>query len=63
MENMASRRRTHTETTTSEEQRKVLVCVVHFRGSAGGSFVNFFLIAKDLSIEWKNFKISAGGDV
>ena len=35
---MASRK---TETTISEEQKKALMCVVHFQGSAGRSFVYF----------------------
>ena len=38
---MASRKTKHTETTTSEEQKKALVCVVHSQGSAGKSFVYF----------------------
>ena len=40
MENMAMPERKHTET-TSEDQKKALVCVVHFHGSAGESFVYF----------------------
>ena len=35
---MASR---ETETTISEEQKKALMCVVHFQGSASKSFVYF----------------------
>ena len=35
---MASRK---TETTISEEQKKALMCVVHFQGSACKSFVYF----------------------
>ena len=35
---MASRK---TETIISEEQKKALMCVVHFHGSAGRSFVYF----------------------
>ena len=35
---MASRK---TETIISEEQKKALMCVVHFQGSAGRSFVYF----------------------
>ena len=31
----------YTKTTTSEEQKKALVCVVHSQGSAGRSFVYF----------------------
>ena len=38
---MASRKRKYTETATSEEHKKAQVCVVHFQGSAGGSFVYF----------------------
>ena len=38
---MASRKRKHTETTTPEEQKKALVCVVHFQGLAGKSFAHF----------------------
>ena len=38
---MASRKTKHTKTTTSEEQRETLVCVVHSQGSAGRSFVYF----------------------
>ena len=38
---MASRKRKDTETTTSEEHKKAPVCVVHFQGSAGKSFVYF----------------------
>ncbi len=38
---MASRKTKHTKTTTSEEQKKALVCVVHSQGSAGRSFVYF----------------------
>ncbi|WP_419653321.1 hypothetical protein, partial [Thiolapillus sp.] len=40
-ENMASRKTKHTKTTTSEELKKALVCVVHSQGSAGRSFVYF----------------------
>ena len=52
-----------TKTTISEEQKKALMCVVHFQGSACKSFVYFFLVAKDLRIDWKSFKISANGDL
>ena len=38
---MAWRKTKHTETTISEEQKKALMCVVHFQGSAGKSFVYF----------------------
>ena len=38
---MASRKTKHTKTTTSEELKKALVCVVHSQGSAGRSFVYF----------------------
>ena len=38
---MASRKTKHTATTVSEEQKKASVCVVHFQGSAGKSFVYF----------------------
>ena len=38
---MASRKTKHKETTISEEQKKALMCVVHFQGSASKSFVNF----------------------
>ena len=44
-----------TKTTISEEQKKALMCVVHFQGSACKSFVYFFLVAKDLRIDWKSF--------
>ena len=60
---MASRKTKHTKTTTSEEHihtKKALVCVVHSQGSAGRSFV-YFLVAKDLRIDWKSVKISANG--
>ena len=39
---MAWRKTKHLETTISEEQKKALVRVVHFQGSAGKSFVHFF---------------------
>ena len=38
---MASRKTKHTKTTTSEEQKKALVCVAHSQGSAGKLFVYF----------------------
>ena len=38
---MASRKTKHTKTTTLEEQKKALVCVVYSQGSAGRSFVYF----------------------
>ena len=38
---MASRKTKRTETTISEEQKKALMCVVHFQSSAGKSFVYF----------------------
>ena len=38
---MASRKTKHTATTISEEQKKALMCVVHFQGSASKSFVYF----------------------
>ena len=38
---MASRKTKHTVTSTSEEQKKDLVCVVHFQSSAGKSCVYF----------------------
>ena len=38
---MASQKTKHTETTTSKEQKKALMCVVHFQGSASRSFVYF----------------------
>ena len=56
---MASRK---TETSISEEQKKALMCVVHFQGSAS-KYVYTFLVAKDLRIDWKSFKISADGDI
>ena len=36
---MASRKTKHKETTISEEQKKVLLSVVHFQGSANKLFV------------------------
>ena len=38
---MASRKTKHTKTTTSEEQKRALVCVVYSQGSPGRSFVYF----------------------
>ena len=38
---MVSRKTKHAKTTTSEEQKKALVCVVHSQSSAGRSFVYF----------------------
>ena len=38
---MASRKTKHTETTVSEEEKKALMCVVYFEGSASISFVYF----------------------
>ena len=38
---MSSRKRKHTETTTSEAQKKALVCVVRFQDTAGESFEYF----------------------
>ena len=38
---MASLKTMHTETTTSEEQKKALMCVVLFQGSASKSFIYF----------------------
>ena len=38
---MASRKTKHIETTTSDEQKKALVCVVYFQGSAGKTFIYF----------------------
>ena len=38
---MAPRKTKHTKTTTSEEQQKALVCVVHSQGSGRRSFVYF----------------------
>ena len=46
---------------TRKKKKNALVCVVHSQGSAGRSFV-YFLVAKDLRIDWKSFKISANGD-
>ena len=56
---MASRK---TETTISEEQKKALMCVVHFQGSAS-KYVYTFLVAKDLRKDWKSFRIYANGDL
>ena len=36
---MASQKTKHAETTISEEQKKALMCVIHFQGSASKSFV------------------------
>ena len=36
---MASQKAKHTETTISEEQKKALMCGVHFQGSASKAFV------------------------
>ena len=38
---MALRKTKHTNTTISEEQKKALMCVVHFQRSAGKPFVFF----------------------
>ena len=38
---MASRKTKRTKTTTSEGQKKALVCMVHSQSSAGRSFVYF----------------------
>ena len=38
---MASQKTKHTETTISEEQKKALMCGVHFQDSAGKLFVYF----------------------
>ena len=61
MESMASRKRKPTDTSTSEEQKKALVYVVHFQASAGESFV-CLLIAKDPRIHRNSLQISANGD-
>ena len=47
MENMASRK---TETTISEEQKKALMCVVHFKVQLVNHLYTF-LVAKDLRID------------
>ena len=56
---MASRK---TETTISEEQKKALMCVVHFKVQLVNHLYTF-LVAKDLRIDWKRCKISANGDL
>ena len=48
---MASRK---TETTISEEQKKALMCVVHFKVQLVNHLYTF-LVAKDLRIDWKSF--------
>ena len=58
-----SRKTKHIKTTTSEAQKKALVCVRFTPKVQLVDHLYTFLVAKDLRIDWKNFKICANGDL
>ena len=60
---MASRKTKHIKTTISEEQKKALVYVWFTLKIQLVKHLYTFLVAKDLRIDWKSFKISANGDL
>ena len=60
---MASRKTKHMKTTTSEELKKALVCVWFTPKVQLVDHLYTFLVAKDLRIDWKSFKIFANVDL
>ena len=60
---MVSRKTKHTKTPTSEEQKKAPVCVWLTPKVQLVDHLYTFLVAKDLRIDLKSFKISANGDL
>ena len=60
---MASQKTKHTKTTTSEEQKKALVCVWFTPKVQLVNHLYTFVAGRDLRIDWKSFQISADGNL